>query len=596
MQKPQKHFDKVVEAVKYFVRIIQILACAGKLYLVTIVLLAIAFGIIPSISVLVMQEIVNTLQTSIRSFEQIVVLIIVYIGIDFLGGVLGLISGYVENMLQMKAAITLDMSVLEKVKELNLRDFEDSETYNLIQRAMGTGISRLFSFFKSFVLFFQSLISLVMFSIILLSWKWWLLPLVFVMPIINTFVSAHFGKKQFIIQKNRAGESRKQWYFQYLLTNDIAFKEIKTFNLGGYFRSKHKQISLDFLKQDKHLLKRRTRAQFILLVIDQAISAAMFVFVITTAFVGKILLGELITYTRSISNIKSSSQGLLSHINSIYQNVLYISQYFDFIDMNTDTGSKGEGEGLILDAIPSIKISNLSYRYKDKDVNALSNININIEGNSLIAFIGKNGSGKTTLVKILSALYNNYEGDVCFGERNLRDIGAEEVRKKIGLLFQDFVKYELSVKENVAFGQLDSFCDDNAIIQALLKTGMQDRVEGLETQLGSWFDSGVQLSGGEWLRIALSRAFIRDAELYLLDEPNSALDSVSEKQVLNSFKELARGKIGIIVSHRIASIKNIVDKIIVFDSGSIDACGTHDELLRTSKVYRELYEQENGIG
>ena len=178
----------------------------------------------------------------------------------------------------------------------------------------------------------------------------------------------------------------------------------------------------------------------------------------------------------------------------------------------------------------------------------------------------------------------------------MRDIGTDEIRKKIGLLFQDFVKYELSAKENIAFGQIEKMDNDSDISQALQKTGMHEKIIDLDSQLGFWFGNGVQLSGGEWLRVALSRAFIRDADLYLLDEPNSALDSVSENRMLKSFKELSKDKIGIIVSHRIASIKNVVDKIIVFHNGSIQACGTHDELLESSETYRNLYDKECGIG
>ena len=586
----RERYKKIHTAFNYLSRILKILATGGKINLFTVVIITILFGTMPGISVLIMQEIINSIQISGQNFNYILLLIAIYIGIDIFKGLASMLSGYMESVLQMKAGITLNLTVLEKIRELSLKDFENSETYNLIQRAVGITISNLYSFFKSFFLIFQSLINLIMFSMILLSWHWWLLPVIFIMPIIQTLVTAYFGKKQFLIQKERAGEGRKQWYYQFLLTNDIAFKEIKTFGLGDYFRRKYKELSLKFLKQDRRILNQSTIAQSLLLVADHIIVAALFVFIILQAFAGYILLGNLVAYTRSISNIKSSTQGFLSQINSIYQSVLHISLYFDFIDMKTETDTDNAKP---LNTIPHIEIKNLSYKYKDRNNHALRNINLKIEDNSLIAFIGENGSGKSTLIKILSALYNDYEGDVYFGKQNLRDIDPEDVRKKIGILFQDFVKYELSARENVALGQLDKINDDVAISQALVKTGMDEKIADLESQLGFWFDNGVQLSGGEWLRIALSRAFIRDAELYLLDEPNSALDSNTERQVLRSFKDLTQGKIGIIVSHRISSIKNIVDKIIVFENGFIQACGTHDELLKTSDAYRNLYEQEN---
>jgi len=592
MQKLREHFQSVFVSLDFLMRILKILASGGRLYLMVIMLLAIIFGVLPSISIMVMQEIVNTLQVAEQGFGYISALIAIYIVIDVFKGAAGAFSGYIESVIKMKSEITLKMSLLEKVKELSLKDFENTETYNLIQRAMSTSIESLFSFFKSFVLIFQSFINLVMFSIILLSWHWWLFPIIIVAPIIGALITAFFGKKQFLIHKERAGESRRQWYYEYLLTNDIAFKEIKTFNIGEHLRSKYKRLSLKFLKQDKQLLNRRTIAHSLLLIVDHLILAALLTFIVLQAFLGRILLGDLITYIQSMSNIKSSSQSLLSHISSIYQNILNISLYFDFMDMESVTEDNMSNQSL--DSIPSIEIKNLSYKYKGKDNNALQNINLKIDRGSLIAFIGENGSGKTTLVKILSALYNDYHGDIYFGKQNLRDINSEEIRKKIGILFQDFVKYELSARENISFGQLEKLDDDYALLQALIETGMQDKISDLDSQLGFWFDDGVQLSGGEWLRVALSRAFIRDAELYLLDEPNSALDSVSERRVLESFKELANNKIGIIVSHRISSIRNIVDHIVVFDNGSVQAWGTHDELLKTSEVYRRLYEHENG--
>ena len=584
---------KAAETFGYFSRTILILASAGKIYLVCIVVFAVFFGVLPSISILIMQAIMNALQTADRSLEFIIGLVAIYIGIDLFSAFLRLISGHIESTLQMKASVTLNLSVLQKVESLSLKDFENSETYNLIQRAVGTNINLLFSFFKSFVTVFQSLITLIMFSIILFSWRWWMLPVVLFMPIVSTFVTALLGKKQFLVQKKRTGKERKKWYYQFLLTNDIAFKEVKIFKLGDYFRSKYKYLSLEFLKQDRRLLNQRTGAMSLITLADQAISAVLYVYIILQAFAANILLGDLVTYSRSISNVKSSSQGLLAQIGSIYQNTLQISLYFDFIEMETDKDKLIDQQPL--SEVPYIEMRNLSYKYESKSNYAIKNINLRINTGSLVAFIGKNGSGKTTLIKILSTLYNDYEGDVYFGNKNLRDIHADEVQKKVGLLFQDFVKYELSVKENVALGQLDKIDNNDAIYQALSRTNLQERFHDLETQLGSWFEGGTQLSGGEWLRIALSRAFIRNAEIYLLDEPNSALDATSEGQILKSFKELTKGKIGILVSHRIASIKNIADTIIVFDNGEIQAAGTHEELMKKSKTYIELYEQESGI-
>lgn len=590
---------KITSSIGYFTRIIKILSSAGPMYLVGVILLAIVFGIFPGISILFMQQIVNSLQTGMG--DRLFLLIGGYILLDVLSSGLGLLSGYIESKLQMKAGITLNMTLLEKVQDLTLKDFENANTYDLIQRAKGVGIGQMFGFFKSFITVFQSLITLVMFSAILFTFRWWLVPLVFVMPGLSTYVAAFFGKQQFLIQKNRAGEDRRRWYFQYLLTNDIAFKEIKVFDIGGYFRERYLDISRKFLVQDRELLNRRTLASLGLMVLDQLVSGGMFVFIILRTFAGEILLGDMITFTRSISNVKGSTQGLLGQINGIYQSSLYISQYFEFLDMPvadmpvSEVPLAAPAGGDIHGDIQTVTIRNLTYSYNGQP--ALQGIDLTLHKGQLTAFIGQNGSGKTTLTKILSTLYTDYGGQVLWDHTDLRHI--PHAKDKIGILFQDFVKYELSLAENVSLGaNTDSpseITDENVlanVLAVLAKTGITHLPP--DTQLGHWFEKGQQLSGGQWLKIALARAFIRDASLYILDEPNAALDPVSERQILKAFKTLCNDKIGVLISHRISSIKDVADNIVVFDQGRVVSSGTHAQLASRCPVYQELLASELG--
>jgi len=588
--------QKAKLSLRYFRRVLKLLNSAGKVYIFPIVFLGVVSSIIPSASVRIMREIINSLQLSTEDLGCLLKLLLAYIALDITQSILSVISGYFERRLQMNGSLVVQILILEKVKEFSLKDFEDSETYDLLQRAMKVNFTRIFSFFKSFLLLAQSLINIALFSLILFSWKWWLVPLILIVPIINTCFNTYFGKKQFHIIKNRSAGERKAWYFQYLLTRDTAFKEIKLFDLGDHLREKFRELHLGFTSQDKKLLDQRTTANSLLIVLEEVISIFILGFVILQAYARQILLGDLTTYLRSISSVKSYAQSFLSQITAIYENVLYIGQYFEFLDKGCISEAPAVGaappqEGGCL--IPSIEIRDLSYRYKSQPNYALRHIDLKIEGGSLVAFIGVNGSGKSTLVKILSTLYQDYEGGIYFGSQELSSLQRDEVRRKIGILFQDFVRYELSARENIAFGSLSKI-DDSAEIQEILQdVGLKNRINDLDMQLGVWFDEGAQLSGGEWLKVALGRAFIRDAELYLLDEPNAALDSISERVILRSFQKLVKGKIGIIVSHRIASIKDIVDRIVVFHNGVIDAVGTHDELLEKSAVYREMFYNES---
>lgn len=590
MNNKRNHINEIIE---YFVRVLKILSNAGKAYLIAIVILSIFSGIIPSISTLFMQEIINTLQQGTKDINYIIIIIGIYIFIDLVSGIVNTLSTYIESMLQLKTSAIYNMSIIEKVKDFSLKDFENSEIYDMIQRANTTDANLLYNFFKSAVLALQLIINLIMFSVILLSWKWWLLPFIFIMPIMNIIITAFLGKEQFFINRERTGKGRKMWYFKHLLTNDIAFKEIKIFHLGNYFRDRYNKLNLEFLKQDKALLNKRTKVLFFLFLLDQIASAGLFIYVIINTFFGKILLGQMNTYTRSISNVKSSLQGFLSQLNSMYQSVLYISQYFEFIDIEKKTTLNKQL--LSLHEIPYIKIVNLSYKYHNQNRYALRNINLTIKKGELIALVGKNGSGKSTLLKIISTLYDDYDGNIFIGESNLRDLIPESVHKKIAILFQDFVRYQLSAKENIAVGQLEKMDNTSDIEEILSRMGVTNKIDNLNVQLGCWFDGGVQLSGGEWLKIALGRALIRDAELYLLDEPNAALDSISEKKILNEFQRLCKNKIGIIITHRIASVKCIANKIIVFDKGVVVAEGTHEELLKISSIYRNMCKNEDVI-
>lgn len=591
----KQNVQKVRASIQYLDRILKLLNKAGKTLILPTLLFGLLSSITPSISVLIMQEMVNTLQVSHNDLGYLFKLLILYIAIDVVQSLMSLLSGYCERRLQMNGTLVVNMTILEKVKDFSLKDFENSETYDTLQRAMNVGFIRIFGFFKSFILLFQSLINIILFSLILMAWKWWLVPVILIMPIINTKINTYFGKRQFLVVKERAGAERKAWYFQYLLTKDTAFKEIKLFELGAHLRDRYKSLQKTFIAQDIKLLNQKSLVSVLLIVLEEVMNSFLLVFIILKAFQGEILLGSLTTYIRSISSVKSNAQSFLAQINAIYENVLYIGQYFEFIDRDVEDETAAIKSGDNPDrtcVIPPIEIRNLSYRYRPQSEYALHHINLKIENDSLVAFIGMNGSGKTTLVKILSTLYKDYEGEIFFGGRELSELCVEKVRKKIGILFQDFIRYELTARENVAFGSLAKLNNSSDIESVIRDVGMDKRIQNLDMQLGVWFDEGMQLSGGEWLKIALGRAFIRDAELYLLDEPNAALDPISERIILKSFKKLSKGKIGIIVSHRIASIKDIVDRIIVFNHGTIEAIGNHNELLEISPTYREMFYAE----
>ena len=249
-------------------------------------------------------------------------------------------------------------------------------------------------------------------------------------------------------------------------------------------------------------------------------------------------------------------------------------------------------------AIKQIEVRNLSYRYSGKTEYALKNIDLKINSNEIIAIVGQNGSGKTTLIKILMGFYEDYEGEIFVNGINLKEIDKQYYLTQIATLFQDFVKYEATFRENVAYGNLQIKDNDSKLYEIIKLFGLEklvaDEARGLDTQIGFWFDNGKQISLGQWQKVALSRAFAKEASMYILDEPNAALDPISEYNLAQLYFKLIRGNIGIIVAHKFNNFCKQVDKIIVMKDGKIESEGKHEELIENSHLYKQLYEIQSG--
>ena len=584
-------FLQIKSVSKLFYRIIKMLILTGWVNIVFLLSCSVIISVMPLITTLMLQKIINSIQlhgVDKYYWNQMAIYLILYIIIDFFNGLIILANGYISSTIQFKASHSLKMMTIEKILGLSLKDFEDPETYNTIKKVNSIGFERIYSFFYSIIEIIQSIISIGLFGIILIQWQIWIVPLILIVPVINAVIEIKFGKKYFQIQMSRLEDERKQLYYEYLMTNGIAIKEVIVFEIGKFFKNKYKKINLKFLKQDKEIVKQKFDIQLITLIIEQVISSGVFCFIIISSFNGKILFGQLTTYIKAVSNLKSNVSLMLTKINSVYENMLYIKEYFDFMDKKF-VRKEALQESIILNNISSIELKDLSYEYSNKKDFSLKDINLKLKKGDLVAFVGKNGSGKTTLIKILSTLYDDYQGTIYFNGKDLKMLDIKQVRKKIAILFQDFMKYDLNVRENIGVGEIEKIKNDQEVWKALEKTGMLNKIDNLDAQLGYLFDQSFQLSGGEWLNIALSRVFIRDADIYLIDEPDSALDSLASQHIMNSFSRQTEEKIGIIVSHRISTIKNIANKIVVFNNGEIEMIGTHAELMESSQTYRDLY-------
>lgn len=588
-----------VKSFKLFPKIFRLLWGVGKLHLILITIFYIISGILPAISVLATQFLLNAIQTGMgKELNYVLYPLIIYLALNFFRYIISQLNSYLQNIFRIDLNYEMSIMILEKARTLSLSDFENSEVYDKLRRAQSEAIERPYTVFIIVLSIASQFIGLISSLAILSYWKPWVILLVVIIPIISTIYMAKMGHLQYKMEYERAQEKRKAWYLNYIMTNDIAFKEIKIYNLGNYFIKRYKELYKEFIKQDKKIIRKRTLVSFIFEILDQIIGGFILFLIVQSAYLGEILLGSTVAYIKSMSNIKGNMEGLLGSISAMYQNNLYVKQLFDFLEMPISE------EIVELDSIPikeirTIEFKKLSFKYPNREEYALKNIDFRIEKGESISLVGENGSGKSTLVKLLSGFYNNYEGEILINGIDLRRINRESLGKRIGVIFQDFNKYELTCRENVGLGNIDLIDNDIKLEEAISKAYANEIVDnlpkGIDTQLGVWFSSGVQLSGGQWQRIALSRAFLRDADCYILDEPSSSLDPISEHEIFQRTSELTKDKISIFISHRLYNLRKISSRIFLLKEGELVEEGTHEELIELNGYYRYLYDLQNKI-
>lgn len=544
-----------------------------------------------------MQFLLNALQTSIgKEFIYIMYPFIIYIFLNGLGYMVQQLNSYLKGIFRLDLNLKINLMILEKSKTLSLSDLENSETYDKLKRAQSESIERPYAVFTIILNLMSQIFGLISSSLILLYWKPWAIPLIIVVTMLSTIYMTKLGYLQYEIEYNRSQERRKSWYFSYLMINDIAFKEVKIYGLTDYFISRYKNINIGFIKTDKKIIKKRTMMSIIFEIIDQIIGGFILFSIIRSAYLGEILLGSTVAYISSMSSIKGNVEGLLGSISAIYQNNLYIKQLFDFLEMPIEQERDMIGNVQIKE-INTIEFRDVSFKYPNRKEYALKNINFKINKGEIVSLIGENGSGKTTLVKLLSGFYSNYEGDILINNICMRIIDNRLLKSKMGVIFQDFNRYELTCRENIGLGNIDFINNDDKLNKAIERAYATEMINelpnGIDTQLGVWFKKGVQLSGGQWQRIALSRAFLRDAECYILDEPSSSLDPISEHEIFQRVSNLTKNKISILISHRLFNLGKISSSILVLKEGRLIEKGSHEELMKLKGHYKYLYDLQN---
>jgi len=508
--------------------------------------------------------------------------------------VTGRFLGFLRELLRTHLGNRINEQILSKALSLELRHFEDADVYDKMQNARREASSRPLSLVMQAFGIAQNTVTLAALSALLWRLSPWSV-LVIVAASIPAFVAeARLSSESFRVNTWRAPEGRRLNYLEWILTRDSHVKEVKLYDLGPLVLGRYRDLFRKFYGEDRRLAVRRLAfgAGFGLLALGAFYG--MYLLVAGRAARGEISLGDMTLYLVVFRQGQQAFQAILAAVGSMYEDSLYMSNLFAFLLIPTG------GERARIDppaSLPTgraleIAFEDVSFRYPARPEWALQGLNLRLAPGETLGLVGENGAGKSTVVKLLLRLYDPTEGRITYGGVDLRDLDPRDLRGRIGAVFQDFVRYQFTAAENIGFGSPEHVNDRARIEEAARRAGASSLVEslprGLDTVLGGWFEAGHEISAGQWQKLAVARAFMREAEVLVLDEPTASIDAESEHELFLRFRELAAGRTAIVISHRFSTVR-MADRIAVLHGGRLEELGSHRDLIARDGRYAHLF-------
>jgi ATP-binding cassette subfamily B protein len=506
--------------------------------------------------------------------------------------VLGRANTLCDSLLGDRFTNRVSVRLMEHASRLDLASFEDPVFYDKLDRARRQTTSRM-GLLAAVLSIGQDAVTLASLSTGLIVFSPWLMVLLAAAVIPSFLGETHFTSLAYSVLYKRTPERRKLDYLRLLGASVQSAKEVKVFGLGAYLSKHYDEVSADIFKENKILAMRRAFLGSVLNVVSTGGYYGAYAAVLARTLAGAVSLGSFTFLTGAFNRSRAYIEKILSGFNDISEQAVFLKDLFEFFAMEPTIGT-------VPNALPAprpirqgIEFRDVGFAYAGSDRMVVQNINFFLHPNEKLALIGENGAGKTTLVKLLARLYDPTEGRILLDGTDLREYDVEDLRREIGVIFQDYMRYDLLVRENIGFGKVDSIGDRPRVESAAAKSlakGVIDRLpNGYDQMVGRRFEGGVELSGGEWQKFALARAYMRDAQLLILDEPTATLDARAEYEVFQRFSELTRGRMAVLISHRFSTVR-MADRILVLADGSIQEQGTHEHLLSLGGRYAELFE------
>ncbi|MGC3982768.1 MAG: ABC transporter ATP-binding protein [Steroidobacteraceae bacterium] len=581
----------------YSRRALQLVWSTSPALTLTIAALTLAAGVLPAgvayVGARIVDAVVNAMRSGGGEAARQLVLELVLLEAGLIVALAAAQRGLslCQSLLRAQLGQRVNVMILEKALTLELAQFEDSEFYDKLTRARREASQRPLSLVMRTFGLIQNLISLLSYATLLVQFSVWALVILLCSGLPAFIAETKFSGDAFRLFRWRSPETRMQMYLETVIAREDHAKEVQLFELGPLLLDRYRQIFHKLYKEDRDLTIRRDTWGFFLSLIGTAALYGAYAWIALSTIALRITLGQMTMYLLLFRQGQAAVSASLSAVGGLYEDNLYLSTLYEYLETPTTpaTGRLQQGK----DRSDGIRFENVSFTYPGAEQPALIDINLHIRPGESLALVGENGSGKTTMIKLLTRLYKPDSGRVLLDGVDLQEWDESTLRKRIGVIFQDFARYQLMLGENIGAGDVRHF-DDEAEWRKAAEQGMaapliEAMPAGYRTQLGKWFKEGRELSGGQWQKIALSRAFMRaQADILVLDEPTAAMDAAAEAQVFEHFQTLTRNRIAILISHRFSTVR-MADQIVVIQHGRVVEHGSHEQLMQLAGHYAQLF-------
>ena len=603
---PPASWRERLRALRYLPRLLRLVWQTGPAYVVGILILRVARAGIPLVVLWIGKLIVDDVVTSIGvaksggavDWRHLAILVAAELTTAVVGEGLARASSLLESLQGDLFANRTSVELMRHAATLDLEQFEDAETYDRLERARRQTVGRigLFTLLLSTV---QDLITLITLAAALIVYVPWLLVLLAIAVIPAMLGETHYAALGYSLLFSWTPERRLLDYLRYIGASDVSAKELKLFGLSGFLVDRYDRLATEFYEANRDLAIRRSLVSSLLAILGTLGYYAAYGVIIYLTVIGYhsrggvFTIGVLTFLAGSFRQSRDLIQRILLSLAQTWEQALYLEDLFSFLELQPAIGSRPGAQPIPSPIRQGFVFENVGFQYPGGERWAVRGLSFTLEPGERLALVGENGAGKTTLAKLLVRLYDPTEGRILLDGIDLREYDVDSLRRNVGVIFQDFVRYDFTLTENIAVGDIARREEEPAIRGAAersLADSVAQRLPGTYAQmLGRRFEGGVDLSGGEWQKVALARAYLREAQLLILDEPTAALDARAEYQVFLRFSELTQGKMAVLISHRFSTVR-MADRILVLRGGELEEQGTHEDLVARGGLYAELFQ------